>query len=142
ERLNDDDGRGYRRRRPRRFHPMMFHEMMHMVGEPGDPVTLLMVASTVREDAPWLYELIMEVYRAIKSGDPGTIEREVHRLKRFSEEMMHGPFMEEFGMGDKETHMMLREFPRMLHRFLDEMLLQAPPKARRIRPKSIEKPTE
>jgi hypothetical protein len=111
-----------------------------MVGEPGDPVTLLMIASMVRDDAPWLYELVMEVYRAVKSGDPAAIEREVHRLKRFSEEISHGPFMEEFGMGDKETYMMLREFPRMLHRFLAETPLQAPVKLRRIRTKSNEKP--
>jgi hypothetical protein len=141
ERLNDDDGRGYRRKRFRRLHPGMFHEMMHMVGEPGDPLTLLIIASMVREDVPWLYELVMEVYRAVKSGDPDAIEREVHRLERFSDQMMHGPFIEEFGMGDKETYIMLREFPRMLQRFLDEMPLQPPSKAKRgLRPKPTEEP--
>ena len=28
-----------------------------------------MAASIVRDDAPWLYELAMEVYRAVKLGD-------------------------------------------------------------------------
>ena len=55
-----------------------------MSGIPGDPVSILIAASLVREDAPWLYELAMEVYRAVKSGDWGAIEREVARLDRFS----------------------------------------------------------
>jgi hypothetical protein len=30
--------------------------------------------------------------------------------------MMRGPFMEEFGFGSKESHIMAMEFPRMLER--------------------------
>jgi hypothetical protein len=52
-----------------------------------------MAASLVRDEAPWLYELAMEVYKAVKSGDPEAIEREVERLRRFSEYTMRSPFM-------------------------------------------------
>jgi len=31
---------------------MMFEEMMHMAGDPGDPVAILMAASFVRDDCP------------------------------------------------------------------------------------------
>ncbi len=48
-----ESGDPFRRRRPRRFHPMMLDEFMHMSGEPGDPVAVLMVASLVRDDMPW-----------------------------------------------------------------------------------------
>src|ERR1700730_16977906 len=61
ERLVDSE-ESFRRRRPRRFHPMMIDELIHMAGEPGDPVAILMAASVIRDDAPWL------VYRAVKSG--------------------------------------------------------------------------
>jgi hypothetical protein len=122
ERLMDPDDPFVRRRRTRRFHPMMLQEMMHMSGDPGDPVTILMAASLVKDDAPWLYELTMEVYRAVKSGDPATIEVEINRLRHFSDMMMHGPFIEEFGFGDKESYMLLREFPRMLYKVLDRTL--------------------
>lgn len=117
-----ETGDPIRRRRMRRFHPMMMDELMHMSGDLGDPVSILMAASLVRDDAPWLYELAMEVYRAVKSGDPGTVEREIARLQRFSEVTLHGPFMEEFGFGGKESHMFVMEFPRMLTHMLGRML--------------------
>jgi hypothetical protein len=116
-----------RRRRMRRFHPMMFEELMHMSGDPGDPVGILMAASFVRDDAPWLYELAMEVYRAVKSGDTEAIEREMSRLRRFSEFTMHGPFMEEFGFGGKESHIFFMEFPRMLEHMLRRTLEEKKP---------------
>lgn len=117
-----ESGEPFRRRRMRRFHPMVFEEMMEMSGDPSDPVGILMAASLVREDAPWLYELAMEVYRAVKSGEPTEIEREMDRLKRFSEFTMRGSFMEEFGFGGKEMHMIAMEFPRMLHHLLNRTL--------------------
>jgi hypothetical protein len=110
----------------RRLHPMMLEEMVHMSGGPGDPVAILMAASLVREDAPWLYELAMEVYRAVKSGDAEAIEREVSRLRNFSEFTMRGPFMEEFGLG-KESHIFLMEFPRMLEHMLRRTLEEKKP---------------
>jgi hypothetical protein len=126
-----DEGDPFRRRRMRRFHPMMFEELMHMSGEPGDPVAILMAASIVREDMPWLYELAMEVYRAVKSGNVESIEREMQRLRRFTKVMMHGPFMEEFGFGHKEYHMIAMEFPRMLEHTLRRTLEANKPPTKR-----------
>jgi hypothetical protein len=117
-----ESGDPFRHRRMRRFHPMMFEELMHMSGEPGDPVAVLMAASMVRDDMPWLYELAMEVYRAVKAGNPEAIEREMMRLRRFSEAIMRGPFMEEFGFGGKESHMFAMEFPRLLEHMLRRTL--------------------
>lgn len=113
-----EGGDPFRRQRLRRFHPMMFEELMHMSGDPGDPVAILMAASLVRDDMPWLYELAMEVYRAVKAGNVEAIEREMKRLHRFSDVMMRGPFMEEFGYGGKESHMFAMEFPRVLEHTL------------------------
>ena len=113
-----ESGDPFRRRKMRRFHPMMFEELMHMSRDSSDPVGILMAASFVREDAPWLYELAMEVYRAVKSGDATAIEQEMARLHRFSKMMMRGPFMEEFGFGGKESQMFFMEFPRMLEHML------------------------
>jgi hypothetical protein len=132
ERLMDSDEVFGRRRRMRRFHPMMLDDLMHMTGDPTDPVSILMAASLIREDAPWLYEVSMEVYRAIKSEDAATVQREIERLKHLSDVMQRGPFMEEFTLGDKETYMLMREFPRILYRALDR--ISSNPK--KLRPKS------
>ena len=55
----------------------------------------------------------MEVYRAIKAGNPETIGHEIKRISRFSEMIMRGPFMEDFFPG-KESHMFAMAFPGML----------------------------
>jgi hypothetical protein len=136
-----ESGDPFRRRRMRHFSPMMLEEMMHMSGNRSDPVGILMAASIVRDDAPWLYELAMEVYRAVKSGDSEAIELEMSRLRNFSEIGMHGPWMEEFGFGGKESHIFFMEFPRMLEHMLRRTLeekkphkLRRPPRAQSDQP--------
>jgi len=121
ERLSDSL-EPFRRKRIRRFHPMMVEELLHVSDKQGDPVGILLASSMVRDDLPWLYELAMEVYRAAKSGNPERIEREVIRLRRFSEVMLHGPFMEEMGFRDRDAHMYAVEFPRMLEHFMRRIL--------------------
>lgn len=125
-----------RHRRLRHIHPMMFEEIMHMSGEPGDPVAILMAASLIRDEMPWLYELAMEVYRAFKAGDMEGIELELNRLRRFSEVMMRGPFMEEFGFLDKESQRFAMDFPMMLEHMLRRSLeiRPEPPRPRTQRP--------
>lgn len=134
-----ESGDPFRRRKMRRFHPMMFEELMHMSGDSTDPVGILMVASVIREDAPWLYELAMEVYRAVKSGDAAAIEHEMMRLQRFSKIMMRGPFMEEFGFGGKESQMFFMEFPRMLEHMLMRTLEEKKSNRARIPPRPAKK---
>lgn len=120
---------GYRRS-PRRFHPMMFEEMMHMgVVDAGDPIGILLAASMVREDMPWFYEIAQEAYHAIKGGDTETVEKAARRLNRLSEFFMHGPFIDEFG--GKEAHMFMMEFPRILDHMLRRYIETKKPPARR-----------
>ena len=83
-----------------------------------------MGASLIRDEVPRLYEIAMEAYRAVKSGDPGVVEREMSRIHRFAEVMMKGPFFEEFGVGGREAHIFCMEFPRMLEHMLQRSLVQ------------------
>jgi len=134
ERLADYGGPSIVRRRRRHFHPMMLEEMMHMAGGPADPVGILMAASLVRDDAPWLYELAMEVYRSVKSGEPEAIEREMARLERFAKFTAQRPFFEDLGLVDKDSYMFLREFPRLLQHVLLTTLGEKKPRARHPEP--------
>lgn len=106
------DGEPPRRRRFRRFHPMMLQEVMHINREDDDPIGILLVASMIRDDVPWFYEIALEAYHALKAGEAEAAERQVRRLRRFTDFFMRGPFMEE--IGGKDMHMMLRELPHML----------------------------
>ncbi len=112
-------GRLSRRRRRFRFHPMVIDELVHMAGgEVGDAgLVLLVTASFFREDFPWLYELGVEGYRAIKSGDAKRGRGAVRTFLRAAEATVGGPMMEEFGPLDKETRMMLMELPHFVEHF-------------------------
>jgi hypothetical protein len=131
ERMSEG-GDPVRRRRLRRFHPMMFEELSHMVGEPGDPIGILMGASMIRDDFPWLYEICMDAYRAVKAGDMESVEREAARLRKLVELTMHGPMGEMFEPRSKDEYMMMMEFPRMiehsLRRCLEEKKAAARPR--------------
>jgi hypothetical protein len=85
----------------------------------------------------------MEVYRAVKAGNAEGIEREMQRLRRFSEMMMRGPFMEEFGFGGKESHILAMEFPRMLEHTLRRTLeLKTQPRRKSPKGQSGNEPAE
>jgi hypothetical protein len=120
-----------RRRKWRHFHPGMLDEIMHVGGlKEGDPIGILMMASLVREEMPWFYEIAREIYNTLKTGDADNAERELGRLRNMAEMMMHGPFMEDFG--DKESHIMMMEFPRMfdhiVHRYMERARKSVPRK--------------
>ncbi len=108
-----------RRRKTRRFHPMMFEEIMHMSGPKTALISIILFASLIRDDVPWLYEISMEAFRALTSGTQKAVKQILWSLKLFRNLPMHGPLFEEFGMLDsKEMHMLMIEGPRMLERMI------------------------
>lgn len=112
-----------RRKKFKRFHPMMIEEIMHMSSrESSDPIGVLIIASFLRDDVPWLYEVGVEAYRTTKLGN---VKKSIDALKGFQrlvEHTLHGPFMEEFMMSSKETHMLMHEIPRMLEQIIDSYI--------------------
>ena len=112
---------------------MMFDEIMHVAGEPGDPIGLLLMAAAVRDEMPWLYEIAVEGYHAIKAGDASAGESEINRLGRVRDIVMHGPMREELGYGGKEAHMLLMELPHMMEHMMRRCLESKKPTARRRR---------
>lgn len=120
ESLTDSEFRPRRRRRL--LHPMIFEEISSVMSEEGDePVALLMLAGAVRDELPWLYELVVEVARDIKAGNSGAARRAVDRLQRATKLLRRGPFMEE--LGGKDVHHLAMELPRILDHALARMQL-------------------
>ena len=98
---------------------MMMEEMAHMLSEEGDdPISLLMFAGLVRDDFPWVAEVITEAYREIRDGDLKSSQRAIERLRRFFKNIGRRDFMMEFAGPSKEAHMMAMEMPRMLDHFI------------------------
>ena len=114
-----EQGPRSRRRRFREFHPMMMEEMAHMVSEEGDdPISLLMFAGLLREDFPWLSDVMVEAYRDIRDGDSKSEQRAIERLRLVFRNIGRRDFIMEFAGHSKEAHMMVMEMPRMLDHFL------------------------
>ncbi len=113
-----------RLRKRRRLHPMMFEELLHnpMWRESGDTggLPILMMFSLLRDDFPWLYELGVQLYRAIEEGDPRAIERAHKTLINTLEITGRGPFMHEMmgGPEDEEALMFLHHFAHDIDRFI------------------------
>lgn len=117
------DPRMGRMRRRRRLHPMMFEELFHhpMFRESeqtGLPV--LMMFSMLRDDYPWLYELGLQLYRAIESANPKAIERARSTIVHTIEMTREGPFMHEMmgGPMDDEAMMVLHHLVRSMERYI------------------------
>lgn len=105
-----EDGGDSRTRRRRKFHPEMMMEMSHrMMSSLDDPIQLLIIASFFRDDAPWLYEVAQETYRAIRTGDSDNAGQAIRRYKDAIEMLRHGPYFEIIGGDSKMMHMMLRD---------------------------------
>lgn len=118
------DPRIRRMRKRRRLHPMMFEEILHhpMFNESGDHAGLpvLMAFSLVRDDFPWLYELGVQLYHAIESGNQKALERARKTILRTIEMSHRGPFMHDLlgGPEGEESMMALHQLARILERYV------------------------
>lgn len=116
------DSLGPRFGRRRRFHPMMFMEMMERFSDEEDRATSwLMLISAMRDDAPWLYEMGVEVYHAARTGDQKKLASAIVNFERSLKMLRHGRMMEPF-MENKEMHMIVHELPHVAHRFFEAEL--------------------
>lgn len=106
------------RRRYRHFHPGIMEEISHLASEEGDDTMgLIVLAGLVRDDFPWLYELVMETYRLVRDGDQKQALKAIERLRRVLKGLDRRLFLELSG-GSKEASIMLKELPMMLDHFL------------------------
>lgn len=107
-----DDTVSLRKRRRSRYHPGLLMEMLHRVrGNSRDPIQLLMSASFFREEAPWVSEIINELYRSIKINKRQDIRTLLEKLHESIELIKKGPYADEIGID-----------PRLIDAFMFEVL--------------------
>lgn len=113
-------------RRLRRLHPLMFEELLMHPAARENPDSQasawLMFISNLRDDYPWLYEIGLEVYRALRSGSPDQIavakESFQRAIRSISRMRMSREF---FGPDDDEAFLVLRHLPEMIEPFWDRI---------------------
>jgi hypothetical protein len=119
-----NDSRMRRMRKRRRLHPMMFEELFHhpMFRESPEHAGLpvLIMFSLIRDDYPWLYELGIQLYRAIEGGSAKAIDRARRAIVDTIELTHRGPFMHEMmgGQDDDEAMMVLHHLVETIDRFV------------------------
>jgi hypothetical protein len=97
--------------------------MIDMVaGRSEEPIGILVIASLVREDFPWLYEIGLDAYRAAKKGNMENARRALRAFRDTTEFTVRGPFFEEMGYAGKEGYMLLRELPQIIHDYTERTL--------------------
>ena len=105
--------------------------MAHMISKRArDPIGILIVASLVRDDYPWLYELGLDAYRAAKGRSAENMRDALRIFRDAAEATIGEPFMREMVFMDKETQMVMRELPAIINHFMDTI----PSKVARKRP--------
>lgn len=118
-----------RRRRMKRFHPMMLDELSMMPHDGGgSPIGILMMFGMFRDEFPWLYDLGKELYDALRKGDRTSADECIREIRDVMEIARHHPMMEDMmmGGGSKDAFMFLHEMPRMLDRYFDRIRPKRP----------------
>ena len=111
-------------KRFRRFHPMMFEELLFHPAlaetRHGPATAWLLFISVLRDDLPWIYEIGLELYHALRNGDPKSISEARQELIVILEATLHGPFFHEIiRPDDEEVYFMIKRLPEMIQRFLE-----------------------
>ncbi len=107
----------------RKFHPMMFEEIMHMGMEKEDPnLGFLMMISFIKDDFPWIYEIGIETYRGLKSTKSKAEKRKLIEGFERALEMTGHPIMREFYGKSDEIYMFSKDIRHFMHRFLDRYI--------------------
>lgn len=91
------------RRKKSRLNRRILEELSYMSIETNDgPTVLLVLAGLLKDEFPWLTELLVESYREVRDGGPETADRVAHRLHRSITLIMRGSMMRELVSGSKE----------------------------------------
>jgi hypothetical protein len=133
ERLDNQERNSARRlagRGPRRFHPKMVESMMHRLSSQSTDekaAGLLVLLSLIKDDAVWLYELGLQIYRAIVAEDRRALIAAHKQIQATMEFISHGPWAHEMFRPDEErSYMLVEYFPKFFERLVMEHLETMP----------------
>jgi len=113
------------KRRKRRFHPMMFEEMMHVGIKSGDSnVGFLIMISFFKEDFPWIYEIGLETYRNLKTAKNYNERNKIISNFESAFELIGHPMMREFFSQSEEMYMMTKEIRHNMRMYFDRFRVE------------------
>jgi hypothetical protein len=100
----------WRRRKGRKLRGVELAKLSRRLASgPADPIQLLFVASLLRDDAPWFYEVALETYRAIKSGNRAEVRISHKRIMDALDLLLPTQLTEEVGLELDKLPMMIED---------------------------------
>lgn len=107
----------YRERRYREFDPRLLDEMMHMVMDSREAdFSLVVLAGFVRDQMPWLAEVLVEAHRELKTASPEEAREIGHQLHQMVMLFTRSKWADRMMMKSKRSHMLIMEIPMLLDR--------------------------
>lgn len=96
---------------------VMINEMMHILSERSDSnASLLILAGYLRDQVPWIADLLVESYRDLKGAGPEETWEISRRLLSIVKQMTRGPLGERFRRRGKGDHILMMELPHLIER--------------------------
>jgi len=114
------------RRRKRRFHPMMFEEIIHMEMELNNPdISLLMMISMLKDDLPWIYEIGLETYRGLRSAKSKVEKKKLIETFGKALEILEHPIFREIHGKSEDIYMLNKDIRHFTRHYLDRYLTES-----------------
>lgn len=134
-------------KRGRRLHPMMLEELLFHSGlreNHASPATAwLLFISILKEDFPWLYEVGLELFRALRDEDVKRISEAKRNLDAILRMTTRGPFFHEmYHPSDEEFFFMIKHLPQMVDNFLERTIFRPKTKPERAKLADEKKATD
>jgi len=108
-------------RKRRRVHPKMLDQLLHISMKRGDKqyVSFLMMISLVKDDLPWLYEIGIETYRALKAAKTKSEEQKAISQYQQALDLMRHPMFIDMYARSEEDYMIMKEVGHTMQRYFD-----------------------
>jgi hypothetical protein len=125
----------------RRYGPKVLEEVFfsfsHSGHVEGRSAALLIILSFVRDDAPWLYEIGMQIYQGMLAGARPAVITAHRQFQMVMEVMSRGPLGRDFLHDDEDGFLMSRYVPELIDRSVMEFL-EASPRRRPAKPIEVD----
>lgn len=79
----------------------------------------LLFISILKDAMPWIYEVGLELYRALRTSDSRGLSETRHHMMRILEVMLDGSFMHQLMLPHEDTYYIVRHIPELVKRFFD-----------------------
>jgi hypothetical protein len=103
----------------RRVHPKMLEELLFTsTSSPNRAAAAWLVfISILKDELPWIYEIGIDYYRALRRGEANRIRSARKEMMSAISTIIRSPHYEEMMVHDEESYMMFRYVPEMIDHF-------------------------